>query len=253
MNASNLAHRIWHWKYFANVLRPRKRIYLLSHMRANTSLLGHILGSHPHIEGYYELQRSYLKNIDLLLNKRSYYYHNPAKKGARFIFDKLLHNHRELSGSMVSSNDRVIFMIREPAPTIASIVSLFRDRPGREWASIEGAEKYYNNRLSHLRKLSFDLKGQYIFLKAEDLVEEPDLILEKLTSYLGLRKPLSKNYEIFSKTGHRGAGDSSERIKAGTVLAKPKDQQDAIKISEGTLSHYQDVLRILRDNALHTY
>ena len=32
-----------------------QHIFLLSHMRANTSLISHILGSHPQISGYYEM------------------------------------------------------------------------------------------------------------------------------------------------------------------------------------------------------
>jgi len=32
---------------------PYARIFLLSHMRVYTSLAGHILGSHPQINGYY--------------------------------------------------------------------------------------------------------------------------------------------------------------------------------------------------------
>ena len=35
------------------------RIFLLSHMRAFTSLTGHILGSHPKINGFYEMHFSY--------------------------------------------------------------------------------------------------------------------------------------------------------------------------------------------------
>jgi hypothetical protein len=38
---------------------PYARIFLLSHMRAFTSLAGHILGSHPQINGYYEMHISY--------------------------------------------------------------------------------------------------------------------------------------------------------------------------------------------------
>ena len=38
---------------------PYARIFLLSHMRAFTRLAGHILGSHPQINGYYEMLISY--------------------------------------------------------------------------------------------------------------------------------------------------------------------------------------------------
>ena len=36
------------------LLTPLEPILLLSHMRANTSLFGHILGTHPEINGYHE-------------------------------------------------------------------------------------------------------------------------------------------------------------------------------------------------------
>lgn len=35
------------------------RIFLLSHMRAYTSLAGHNLGSHPSINGYYKMHISH--------------------------------------------------------------------------------------------------------------------------------------------------------------------------------------------------
>lgn len=35
------------------------RIFLLSHMRAHTSLMAHILGSHSQINGYYEMHLDY--------------------------------------------------------------------------------------------------------------------------------------------------------------------------------------------------
>ncbi|QQZ27263.1 hypothetical protein HMY34_16720 [Thiothrix subterranea] len=41
------------------------RIFLLSHMRAYSSLLGHIIGSQPRINGYYEMHQSYLSDADL--------------------------------------------------------------------------------------------------------------------------------------------------------------------------------------------
>ncbi len=36
-----------------------RNIFLLSHMRANTSLFGHLMGSHPEVEGYYEMHIGY--------------------------------------------------------------------------------------------------------------------------------------------------------------------------------------------------
>lgn len=50
------------------------RIFLLSHMRALTSLAGHILGSHPQINGDYKMHPGYedasnwLKGLELFLD-----------------------------------------------------------------------------------------------------------------------------------------------------------------------------------------
>ncbi|HEX5635661.1 MAG TPA: hypothetical protein VFY78_01120, partial [Gammaproteobacteria bacterium] len=68
------------------------RIFLLSHMRAFTSLAGHILGSHPQINGYYEMHISY-DNVQSLRKQLELYRENDnLKLGSRYLFDKLLHN-----------------------------------------------------------------------------------------------------------------------------------------------------------------
>ena len=49
-----------------SVLKPRKYIFLLSHIRGYTTVLGHILGSHREISGYAETWTSYQTPRDLL-------------------------------------------------------------------------------------------------------------------------------------------------------------------------------------------
>ena len=65
------------------------RIFLLSHMRAFSSLAGHILGSHPAINGYFEMHISYDdvsaldKQLDVLQE------HEALKQNSHNLFDKL--------------------------------------------------------------------------------------------------------------------------------------------------------------------
>lgn len=238
---------------YINLLRPRNRIYLLSHMRANTSLLGHIVGSSPEIEGYYELHRSYRNRMEALLNKKRYYYRHKPKHGATYIFDKLLHNNLSLNSSVVTSQDRIIFMIREPSATIASVVSIFGDKPGHKWSTLSGAEAYYIDRLRHLQWLSHEFKDRYYFIKAEDLVTEPDTVLSSLSSYLRLQRPLSKHYQTFNKTGQRGAGDSSDNIKSGTVISDAPKPYQPYNITPEVDQLYRDTLDLLRTNAEEYY
>ena len=72
------------------------RIFILSHMRAFTSLAGHILGSHPQINGYFEMHISYDdataldKQLEVLQESET------LKQNSQFIVDKLLHNDYQL-------------------------------------------------------------------------------------------------------------------------------------------------------------
>ena len=63
-----------------------QRIFLLSHMRAYSSLIGHILGSHPHINGYYEMHLSYSGMADLDEQLRLYRQSESLKPGSIYLF-----------------------------------------------------------------------------------------------------------------------------------------------------------------------
>jgi hypothetical protein len=68
------------------------RIFLLSHMRAFTSLIGHILGSHAKINGYYEMHLSYYSSDSLDQQLKLYKKTESIKAHSHYLFDKLLHN-----------------------------------------------------------------------------------------------------------------------------------------------------------------
>ena len=64
-----------------SILRSYQPLLLISHMRANTSLMGHILGASPEIEGYYELHIGYHSWRSLLRQKLVYFdQHTPATR-----------------------------------------------------------------------------------------------------------------------------------------------------------------------------
>src|SRR5215467_8996279 len=47
-------------------VRPRRHLFVFGHMRSYSSLLCHILGSHPEIDGYCETHIKYRWYFDLL-------------------------------------------------------------------------------------------------------------------------------------------------------------------------------------------
>ena len=109
---------------------PYARIFLLSHMRAFTSLAGHILGSHPQINGYYEMHLSYEDAAALDRQLEVFQQGDVLKADSRYLFDKLLHNDYVLRPERLGLADiKVLVALAEPAHTIKSIVHLFRQKP----------------------------------------------------------------------------------------------------------------------------
>lgn len=231
--------------------RTRKRIFLLSHMRANTSLFGHILGSNPHIEGYYELHESYLLPADRPKTQKKYYRAHCPKSGARYLFDKLLHHHHELAQDVMGAEDKLIMMIREPEPTVKSIVKIFADKPNSQWADQESAERYYVDRLRELARLSEKFRGRYFVLKSEDLINDTDRTLRALSGFLTLETPLSEHYETFAKTGRRGFGDSSSNITSGKIVKKKPADEQPMEVAPSCREVYRETLVALYNNAGH--
>jgi len=204
------------------------RIFLLSHMRAFTSLVGHILGSNPQINGYFEMHLSYedasaaVRQLELLARS------DGLKPGSRYVFDKLLHNHyRLLPERLDLAGTNILVALREPEQTIRSIVSLFRKKgPGELYAAPAEAARYYVERLAALADFCETSAGGYWYFDAETVLSAPDRLLPALSRWLELETPLAERYETFSRTGVPGSGDSSPTIRSGRISRAASDYSD---------------------------
>lgn len=208
---------------------PPSRIFLLSHMRAYTSLVGHILGSHPEIDGYYELHRAYLRADDLERQLAQYAEHDTPKPASRYLFDKLLHNDYALNLALPELADaRVLLALRPPEPTLRSILALFAGKPREDYyATPEGAAGYYVDRLAALADFAARYPGRYRYFDAPLIRDDPPRLLAVLAGWLGLSSPLSERYEKFAKTGVVGAGDSSPALVEGRILRRTPSPPEA--------------------------
>ena len=140
-------------------------IIMLSHMRANTSLFGHILGNNPEINGYYEMHIGYYSWKSLIRQKLKYLEEHQFKKGSKYIFDKVLHNEHAVNcGMLIEQNAKIIISLRSPEETIPSIIKLYQEKvdPKHEFARFSGAADYYKQRLATLNDYSEQLKGKFI-------------------------------------------------------------------------------------------
>lgn len=217
-------------------------------MRANTSLCGHIFGSNPEIEGYYELHIGYYSWRSRLRQKLLYFADHKPKPEAKFLFDKVLHNEHSVAIGAFNKGDRIVISLRKPEATIPSIVKLYQSiDSSHECATLKGAQEYYCSRLKGLCDLSEQFKGQYLYFKAEELVESPDSLLQQLTRWLGLKAPLTTEYQTFNKTGDKKAGDSSDNLKQGKIVRPVTSDHSPVSEAISELYHQTDTL--LRRNS----
>jgi hypothetical protein len=223
------------------------RIFLLSHMRAFTSLAGHILGSHPRINGYYEMHVSYDNAQALQKQIELYCEHDVLKPGSRYFFDKLLHNEYALQLDQLNIFDsKILITLREPEQTIRSIVSLFMKKDLNDlYASFAGATQYYIDRLTWLAEFCRNAQQGYFYFDAEILKSRPEKLLPGLTAWLGLDSPLVERYEVFSQTGMARKGDTSENIHSGIINKDPHDYSSMVIPAEQLLRarHAYEVCR----------
>jgi len=227
---------------------PINRVFLLSHMRANTSLLGHVLGSNKEIDGYYELHIGYNNKRSFLRQKLRYYQSHSKKCGSKYIFDKVLHNHHVVNCGLISHCKNII-MVRNPEATISSLMKLYSGRSEKsELATLEGAQKYYLERLTTLNQYASSLKGNFYFLLAEDLIHDSEAVLCGLSEWLNLSEGLRGEYSLQPKTGAKGAGDSSKNMSEGRIITpiECKMERPDLRLSTAVLDTYSDSKALMK-------
>lgn len=224
-----------------------RNIFLLSHMRANTSLFGHLLGSHPWVEGYYEMHIGYFSWKSLWRQKLRHFAGHRAKPQARFMFDKVLHDGHHVAPSLLlRPGTRTIFMTRAAEQSVKSLVVLFRKHaPQLPEATVGGAVEYYVGRLQTLADIAATPGLPYFYLDAERLIGDTAPALQALSAWLGLPTPIPTQYGTFENTGRGNTGDHSDRLKSGQVSRVTSDYSD-IPLSPAQLERIEAAHRACR-------
>lgn len=212
----------------AAILVPKKHIFLLSHMRAYTSLFGHIMGSNPAICGYYEMHIGYYSWKSPIRQKLLYFQQESPKPGFSCMFDKILHNEHSVSPNVLnSSRARTIFCLRQPQDVIPSILKLYQDiDPAHEFNSEAFATQYYIKRLAVLEAIAESLEQNFFYFDADSLKLHSGECLSSLSDWLQLRTPLSDTYALQRHTSKERYGDSSESLRAGHIRKETSQYRD---------------------------
>ena len=214
--------------YLALSGRDYHYVFILGHMRSGSTLLSHILASHPDIVGAGETHVTYRTPADLqnLLLKTCEFLHRPILRET-YVIDQI--NHPFVSDDVLRSERlyKCIILLREPEATLKSMIKL------GIWEEKQAVELYVS-RLETLVHYGL-LLGQRAFLvEYDDLVERTDQTLAALTGFLSLESPLNSDYTTHRMTGRvSGYGDPSGNIKLGRIVRTPAHD---VTLSEKTVS-----------------
>ena len=239
-------------RHLHKLSNKRSLVLLLSHMRAYTSLTGHVLGSHDEIEGYYEMHKGYFSWKSVYHAKLLYYSDHPVKKSARFLFDKVLHNEHYVSTDLVNKSDILpIFSIRKPEQTVKSIIRHYeRIDPSHQYCNPEYSVRYYIERVNELASMSQKLKRGYLYFDAEAIKEDTQSLLLFLSDNMKLNEPLSPEYKKMKQTGSRFSGDSSEELFSGKIQKDNKQTDGNVELNEALLHDANVAYRSARDEII---
>lgn len=208
-------------------------LFIISHMRSRSSALAHVLGSNQEVCGYSELGLSYRRQMDLVRMRLKLHNDLGCSLRGKYLLDKILHNYFELSEPILEATGaKVIFLLRDPESTIASIwegQTARREAGESPVGTPEDWSRYYCDRLRYMQELGEKTRGHCFFVDADDLVNGTDSVLHRLTSWLDLQDPLVPEYSLFPNTGKLGHGDWSDNIRSGK-LAKTEGRP-AVRVS----------------------
>jgi hypothetical protein len=200
------------------VLRP-SALLLLGHMRSGSTLLLHLLMTNPEISAVGERGVVYASRADLArLALATRAMQLAPFRRLRYVADQVNHNHLTPSSSLLQHpRVRVLFLLRRPEDTVASIVQLYRVHYEQPW-STSRAVAYYVERMAALAKLGESLADveRAALIRYETLTQSPQPTLEALRLFLGLQQGFSQTYETHSFTGSHG--DPGPHIAAGRIL-----------------------------------
>ncbi len=219
----------------------QKYIFILGHMRSYSTLLSHIMGSHPEISGYTELHQSYQHPNDFQTMRQKITFAYEKKISTPFLLDKILHNRYNVNPTFLQAPQlKILFLIRQPEMTLKSIIQMGHDiERMKRFGNPNAALYYYENRLLQLINYATNIRKSMLFIEGEKVLQQSETTLETIRSFLGLNTPLTCNYSTYKLTGKLFYGDSSPEISSGKIIVKTKKRSHNV-IPQDVLNRAQE-------------
>jgi hypothetical protein len=197
--------------------RKYRYVFVLAHMRSGSTLLSHIIASHPDFLSAGETFTFYKTPADLQkLIPRTCELLRTLKLKGTLVVDKITMD-QYLSIDALSSLPiyKCVILFRAPEASLRSLMTLFG------WPE-ETALDHYVTRLATLGGYGKVLGDRALLVEYGDLVDRSDETLGALTRFFSVDRPFTNNYAKSKVTGKMG--DQSENIFSGRIIRTPGHQ-----------------------------
>lgn len=199
-------------------------LFVLAHPRSGSTVLSHVLQSHTDIAGFGEHHETYRSATDLTsLAARNAFHIRAPLSTHRYTLDKVVWNQHEIHPTLLARPDlRFVFLVREPVATLKSYRRMFK-----AMTTDEHRLSAYCTRLEGLTDIAKQIgdPDRMAFITYDDLIDDTEAVLARVTTLLDLDTPLAQEYEVNAKSGSQSYGDPSENIKAGTIIKVEHDSE----------------------------
>ncbi|MFO1427754.1 MAG: hypothetical protein U1F11_12445 [Steroidobacteraceae bacterium] len=200
---------------------PDEYVFVLGHMRSYSTVLAHVLGSHAEIAGYTESHIKYRRRSDLSILRWRIWRATGRWPRGRYLLDKQLHNRMHIPPQLRASEQlRCLILLRPPRATLRSILRMGARTGNARDQDVRSVAAYYCQRVAALQALAVELGERALAIAAERIPGEARSLLPRIARHLRLTTPLEAHYRTGPRTGRAGYGDVSERIHAGTIVAR---------------------------------
>ncbi|MEO0492043.1 MAG: hypothetical protein AAF081_01355 [Actinomycetota bacterium] len=194
--------------------RAPRRILILGHMRAGSTLLSEVIAAHPSVLGFGELFLPVRGPKDLWAIDGKCQLRAGSRTSARgeIVLDKLLHDYLsplDVGARLRNADTALLFLVRSPDGSVPSMISTFGFREKR-------AVDYYTSRIDTLATMTDSIiPGATSAVTFHDVTERQDSTLEFLSEHLRLDPPLTGRFSRSERT----TGDRTTNIAQGRILS----------------------------------
>jgi hypothetical protein len=196
-------------------------LFIQCHMRSGSSLLVHILNSHPKIIGYGETHNRYCNEASF--GETAFKIYRLFKKlpiDEEYILDKIVQSHYVKDVNLFNKV-KTIFLIRSPLQALPSIHKL---NPYKYTPSV--TFDYYAERMENIQKTTLNLDPElWTYVTYNELINNQDKPFRRIEKLLKLDAKLSGKYETMWSTGVRHIGDGSQQIQKGRIEKNKKPKE----------------------------